>query len=120
MPYINSTSFGEIVIDNKKYGQVIIVGDQIEERDWEMLEKTFGTTHRLGDWEKEKLLEDDPQIIIVGTGQEGVLKVDSSFIDLLKKKGIEFYIVPTPQAVKIYNEKIQEKKKINALIHTTC
>lgn len=120
MPQINSYSFGEIIIDNKQYHQVLIIGEEVEERDWERLEKEFGTTHRIGEWEKEKLLSNNPEVIIIGTGHQGVLKIDPSLIDLLRKKGIEFFIALTPKAIDIYNQKIKEKRKVNALIHTTC
>lgn len=120
MPKINAVSFGEIVIDEKKYHQVLIIGEKVEERDWEKLEKEFGTTHRIGDWEKEKLLAGNPEVVVIGNGYQGVLIVEDSFVELLRKKKIEVFIDLTPQAVKIYNQKIEEGKKVNALIHTTC
>ncbi|MFZ5559596.1 MAG: hypothetical protein ACOZAL_02275, partial [Patescibacteria group bacterium] len=69
MPYINSTEFGNITIDGKKYNQVLIVGDLVMERDYEKLERLFGTTHKIGDWEKDELVKENPEIIVIGTGQ---------------------------------------------------
>jgi len=120
MPHIDSTEFGEITIDGKKYHQVLIIGDSVMERDYEKLEKLFGTSHRIGDWERDELLKGNPEIIIIGTGQSSVMNVDGELEDTLAKKEIELIAVSTPEAVEIYNQKIKEGKRVNALIHTTC
>lgn len=120
MPCINSTEFGEITIDGKKYGQVLIIGDLVMERDYEKLEKLFGTSHKVGDWERDELVKGNPEIIVIGTGQSSVMNVDEELGNGLAKKGIELIVASTPEAVEIYNEKIKEGKRVNALIHTTC
>lgn len=122
MPYIDSTKFGEITIARKKYRQVLIIGDRVSERDAQSLEQLFGTTHKIGDWEIGDLLKEKPEVIIIGTGQSGVLKVDEDFFEKVKKFSpkIEIIVAATPQAVEIYNQKIKAGKRANALIHTTC
>jgi len=120
MPYIDSSEFGEITIDGKKYSQVLIIGDLVMERDYEKLEKLFGTTHRVGEWEREELAKGNPEIIVIGTGQSSAMNVDGEIIDNLAKKGIEMIVVSTPEAIEIYNEKVKQGKRVNALIHTTC
>jgi len=49
MPYINSTSFGKITINDIEYIQVLIIGDKVLEREYAKLKETFGTSHRIGD-----------------------------------------------------------------------
>lgn len=120
MPHIDSTKFGEVVVDSKKYSQVLIVGNSVAERDYEKLKELFGTSHRIGDWETEALLEGNPEIIIVGTGQDGKLEIDKDFLDKMKGKGIEVIAEVTPEAIKIYNERVRAGKRVNALIHSTC
>lgn len=120
IPHINSTKFGEIVVDGEKYGQVLIIGDAVFERNEEKLQELFGTTHQIGDWEIEALLKENPEIVIIGTGQEGVLKVEKDFLEQMEKAGIEVITAATPKAMGIYNEKAEEDKRVNALIHTTC
>jgi len=117
---INSTKFGEIVIDNKKYHQVLIIGDSIEERDYEKLQELFGTSHKIGEWEVEKLLKGNPQVIIVGTGQNGAMEVDDKLVDKFKALSIETIIDVTPKIIEIYNDQIKLGKRVNALMHTTC
>lgn len=120
MPYIDSTKFGEIVIDGKKYHQVLIIGNSVIERNYERLEKLFETSHKIGDWEIEELLKEDPEIIIIGTGQDGMMEIDRDFSEKIEDKNIELVITATPEIIKVYNEKIEAGKRTNALIHTTC
>ena len=117
---INSTDFGSIIIDDKKYNQVLIIGEKVEEREYDKLKDFFGTSHKIGDWEVNELLRDNPEIILIGTGQNGMLAVDTKVIETISKKGIELIIEKTPEVIITYNKKIQEGKRVNALIHTTC
>ncbi|MBD3282646.1 MAG: hypothetical protein GF387_03530 [Candidatus Portnoybacteria bacterium] len=120
MPYINSTKFGQIVVDNEKYGQVLIVGDSVIERESEKLKKVFGTSHKIGDWEIDALLKNNPDIVVIGTGQSGVMKVGDDFLNKMEKEGVNVFSGITPRAIKKYNEEMEKGKSVNALIHTTC
>ena len=51
MPNINSTEFGSITINNKKYVQVLIIREKVIEREYNKLKKLFGTSHKIGEWE---------------------------------------------------------------------
>lgn len=104
------------MIDDKEYRQVLIIGDEVIERDYEKLKKQFDTSHKVGDWEVKKLLEGQPELIVVGAGQDGVLEVE----DNLLKCGVKIIADITPKALDIYNKEIKAGKKVNALIHTTC
>jgi len=120
MPHIDATQFGEITIDKKKYHQVLIVGDKVEERDYKKLKEMFDTAHKIGDWEVEKLLRNNPEVIVIGTGQNGAMQVDEDLTKKLTANSSKLIIAETPKAIEIYNEKIKQGGKTNALIHTTC
>lgn len=120
MPHIDSTQFGEVVIDGRKYSQVLIIGDTVAERDYEKLKELFGTSHKIGDWETEALLKENPEIIVVGTGQDGKLEVDKDFLARVQEENVEILAAVTPEAIRIYNEKVKAGKRVNALIHTSC
>lgn len=120
MPHINSTEFGSITIDGQKYDQVLIVGREVRERDRTKLHELFGTTHKIGQWEVEDLLSNKPEVIIIGTGQEGALEVDNWVKNAINSSNIELIIQKTPEAVEIFNSLTQSGKAVNALIHTTC
>jgi hypothetical protein len=115
---INSTEFGSITIDNVKYTQVLIICEKVIERDYDNLKKLFGTSHEIGDWELAELLLGNPEIILIGTGQDAMLVVDEMIISEIRQKGIELIIEKTPKIIDIYNNLTY--KKVNCLIHTTC
>ncbi|HUV42914.1 MAG TPA: MTH938/NDUFAF3 family protein [Patescibacteria group bacterium] len=120
MPRIGKVSWGEVKIDGRNYHQVLIFGDQVIERRSDKLHELFGTTHQIGDWEKEKLLSGNPEIILVATGWSGLVRLDDGFKKELEKRKIELQTTLTPGVVKRYNQLIKEGKRVNALIHTTC
>ena len=117
---INSIEFGAITINGKKYGQVVIVGDKISERQYERLKNKFGTSHEIGDWEILEIFKQQPEIIVIGTGMDGKLEVNPGLLALAQMKNIDVIVEHTPKVVTIYNDLIQKGKKVNALIHTTC
>jgi len=120
MPLINSTQFGEITIDKKRYHQVLIIGKTVKERDSEKLHELFNTSHKIGGWEIDDLLSNNPKIIIIGTGENGAMEVDEDLAKKLRATVSELIIAETPQAMEIYNTRVKSEKHINALIHTTC
>lgn len=120
MPKIDEIKFGSIVVRGKRYRQIIISGDQAEERDEERLEGQFGTTHRVGEWEVEALLEGNPRYIIIGTGFDGAMEVEEEVLQKLQNSGAEILVLHSPIAASKYNELVAKGEKVNILIHTTC
>jgi len=117
---IDKVEWGKIVVNNQENGQVLIIGDQVFERDSEKLHQLFETTHKIGDWEEEKLFSGRPEIIVIGNGFDGALEVGEKLKAESEELGIELKILKTPQAVEEYNKLMGEGKRVNALIHTTC
>lgn len=117
---INSLKFGQVVIADKKYSQVIIFDGKVEERDSQKLNSLFATAHIMGDWEKEQLLKDQPEVVVIGSGFQSLFETPDDFVKSCKERGIELFLLPTPEAVNKYNDLMKTEKKVNALIHTTC
>ncbi len=113
MTYINSTSFGSIIIDGKAYeDDVIIFADgTVKKRG---LQKG---THVVCLEETEPLFKEKPKVIVIGTGQSGVAEVEPEVSEKAKKLGIKIIEAPTPIAIKKFNN-IKEKKA--GLFHLTC
>lgn len=120
MPHIDSTQFGEVIVDGISFHQVLIIGDLIEERDYKKLQELFDTSHEIGEWEAEKLVGNKPDLIIIGNGQDGAMEVKDDLIKKFKDLGVEVIVTDTSKAINVYNEQIQSGKRVNALIHTTC
>jgi len=99
---------------------VIIVKEEVRERDDKSLRKLFGTTHQIGEWEVKELLSENPEVIIIGTGQAGVLRVPEETREELERSKAEVRILLTQRAVPEFNRLVSQGKRVNALIHTTC
>lgn len=118
MVLIDSTRFGEVVIDGERHGDVLIIEGRVRARDKEALRERHGTSHRIGDDEAQQLLTGPPDIVIIGTGQSGALTVDERTEDAIRRRA-RLILLKTPQAIERFNE-FSRTKRVNALIHTTC
>lgn len=117
---IDSVGWGEVVIAGKKFFQAMVIEGKAIPRNHEKLEKLFGTTHVVADWEEEKLLAGDPEAIVIADGWQSALKVSEEAKIRFKKAGAEVKILDIKRAVEEYNRLVEEGRKVNALIHTTC
>lgn len=117
---INEIKFGHIVVEGRRFSQIVIAEGQAEERDEKKLEDLFGTSHRVGEWEAEALLKGDPEYIIIGNGYSGAMEVQPEVMQKLKNSAAAILVSHSPIAANKYNELIEQGKKVNVLIHTTC
>lgn len=107
------TAFGEITLDGKTYEHDIIItaSGGVVERD-----KQLGS-HSISPGELELLLDGEPEVVIIGTGQNGILYVDAGVRRRIKESGVELIAETTPQAIVSFNE---ERRKKSCLVHLTC
>jgi hypothetical protein len=110
---IEHYEFGKLVIDGKIFtSDLIILGDKIIENWW----REEG--HLLQIHDIFEVLEFKPEILIIGTGANGLMKVSENLTNKLKVEKIEFFILKTKEAVKKFNE--IGNKKVAAIFHLTC
>jgi len=111
---IESYSFGKIVIDGKMFtSDVIIYPDEVNDSWWRK------SGHLLQKDDLIEIIKYNPEILIVGTGNNGLMKVPNDTKQFLESKGIELISAETKKACDIYN-KLKGKKKIVAAFHLTC
>ena len=65
------------------------------------------------------ILKEEPGILIIGTGAQGIMKVPERLKKQLEEKNIELYVEKTGKAVEIFNSADKSKKIIGAF-HLTC
>ena len=65
------------------------------------------------------LIESELEVIIAGTGVNGLVKAERELEEMLSEKGIEFIFAPNQKAVELYNE-LASKKRIGACFHLAC
>jgi hypothetical protein len=119
MSRINSLKFGSIVVDNKKYSRDLFLypDDSIKKRKggfWK-----FGS-HAIKREEIEELVKSTPDLLIVGTGTDGIAKLNPDADSFLRDSGVESVVIPSQEAVDKFNELSSQGKHPAALIHITC
>lgn len=120
MPKIEKVSWGKVKIGGQDYWQVLMIGEKLIPREVEKVKRKYGTDHVVADWEQKLLLSGNPEVILIASGWSGILRVDEEFKKKIEETGSELRVVLTPKVVKEYNRLIEERKRVNALIHTTC
>ncbi len=112
MPKINSFSFGSLTIDRKKYEDDMVIH-------WDGEITPRESSHTFSKNELIDLLLKGPEIVIVGTGTGGCVKIEKEAEKFARLKNIEFIVKKTPEAVEEFN-KLSKNKKVIAVIHVTC
>jgi len=111
---IESYSFGQMTINGKKYNSdLIIFKDRINDSWWRR------EGHNLCIDDIKEIINEKPEIIIIGTGFSGLMKVSTDLIKYLESIGIETIVTKTKDACDEYN-KLYKKKKVIAAFHLTC
>ncbi len=112
---IESYSFGRIVVDGKEYTtDLIIFPDRVKDKWWRK------EGHRLHIEDIEEVAEERPDVLVVGTGYSGLMRVPAETKRRIEEMGIELIIQPTKQAYKTYNKLIKSGKEAVAALHLTC
>ena len=111
---IEHYSFGKITINGKTYtSDVIIYPGRVDSSWWRK------EGHNLDIVDLTDVINAKPEVLIVGTGSSGLMKVPKDTISYLESKGIEVHAALTEKAVELFN-KLQKDKIIIAALHLTC
>ncbi|AAL81361.1 hypothetical protein PFDSM3638_06175 [Pyrococcus furiosus DSM 3638] len=116
---VEEVKFGLVKINGKEFRHDIVIypSGRIERRKKEISKKKHGTSHKLDPEELKEYLNEDFEVLIVGTGIYGMLSLLPESRKLVENK--EVIERPTEEALKILEE-LWGKKKILAIIHVTC
>lgn len=111
--FIESYSFGRMVIAGKTYNaDLIIVGEEIFPNWWRR------EGHSLCPEDLKIVVERKPEILVIGTGAYGAMDVPYETEKYLEDQGIEVIRKPTAEAVEIFNS-ISGRNKAGTF-HLTC
>jgi hypothetical protein len=112
MVKIDSTKFGEIVIDGKThYSDVIVFWDgTINYREKDRI---------IDEEELSIVMEKKINILVVGTGQHGVMSLSGQARMLAVERKIKVFELQSPYAIDIFNGFASSGRKVAAIIHTT-
>jgi hypothetical protein len=111
---IESYSFGQIKIDGQHYTTDVIIYPERVDAGWWRKEG-----HSLCAEDLRDIIAAKPEVLIIGCGASGVLKIPPQTQDYITSLGIELIALPTGTACRRYNE-LSKKKRVVAGLHLTC
>jgi hypothetical protein len=111
---IESYNFGSITVDGETYtGDIKIVDGRVVAGWWRL------EGHALAPADIEDILDARPDVLVVGTGDPGLMRVLPETEKRLEELGILLIARPTAEAVGVYNSMLGQRKTAFAA-HLTC
>jgi hypothetical protein len=112
---VNHYEFGLMSINGKEYrGDIAVSWDGTVEN-WLRAE-----SHMVGVGDVALAIGKNPEIIVIGTGADGIANVSEEATKAIIEKGLNLVIDKTGQAISVFNENAAEGKKVVGLFHLTC
>ena len=118
-PRIDKTKFGSITVAGKHYDHDLLIrlDGKVEKRKKKLSKELFGTSHIISSAEAEYVYEDGAEQLIIGGGQQGLVKLSDEAAAFFQQHHCPVLIQPTPQALLTWNE---AKGAVIGLFHITC
>ena len=109
------TIASHMVVDGQTYHQDLkIIRGQVRANWWRK------QGHRLDPDDIKDVVHARPQILVVGTGYAGNMRVPDITRNALSKHHINIISEITSEATKIYNQLVSEGKDVAGAFHLTC
>jgi hypothetical protein len=118
-PKIDETAFGSITIEGKTFEHDVIIrlNGEIEKRKKKLSKVLYGTSHILSLEEAKFVYEKGAQRLIIGSGQDGNVKLSEEAAGYFEHKHCQVDVVPTPRAIGTWNK---AEGEVIGLFHVTC
>ena len=114
MSRIESYSFGKVTIDGQGYrADLLILPDGVRPR-WRRQQ-----SHELLPEDLQEIVASQPQVLIVGTGNVGMMHVPEQTAEYLEANQIRVEVLPTAKACQRFNE-LAGSERVAAALHLTC
>ena len=105
--------FGSVTVGHKKFHHDVYV-----DPDGNIAPRKGG--HQVSAEEIRSVLKANPEVIVIGTGQFGCVKLLEEAARVAEANGVKVVRERTPIAIKKFNELVDEGKRIVAIVHVTC
>jgi len=112
---IEEYHFGSITILGKVYHYDVEVRWSGEVLKWQREE-----SHSVVKEDIKRAIEEEPGLIIIGTGESGFMNVLEETKEKIISQGIGLIIEKTKKAIEIFNKEQKNGRKIIGLFHLTC
>ena len=107
--------FGEIIVNGKRYSRDLIITPSRIIPNWWRREG-----HRLCLEDLREVLNEQVDVVILGTGYYGLVEVDNEVKEYFENRGVKVIIKPTREAVREFNNLISSGKRVLGAFHLTC
>lgn len=118
-PTINYTTFGEIALDKRTFKTDIYIrcDGKVKKRDKAAVREQYGTSHTVGVEELMTVCKGDPELLVIGTGQQGMVNLTEEAARYLTDRSINYVTHPSRRAATVYNH---AKGRKALLVHVNC
>jgi hypothetical protein len=118
-PNIDRTKFGSITIDGEvfEWDVIIRLNGKVKKRKKKLSKAVYGTSHTISREEAEHVYEAGAERLIIGSGQEGLVKLSQEAAEYFRQQGCEVDLRPTKEAMSAWNE---AEGAVIGLFHITC
>ncbi len=111
---IDSYQFGLVVVNSKEYtSDVIIFPDRVRDNWWRK------TGHQLCLKDIAEVMTENPEVLVVGAGASGLMKVLPDVERGVETQGIKLIVEATDKACHTYNQ-LSPTQRVVAALHLTC
>ena len=112
---IESYAFGRMTIDGVQHQRDLkIVGGRVAAGWWRK------EGHRVDVDDVRDILEARPEVLVVGTGAHGLMRVTGGLREALAEQGIELVAEPSDRAAETFNRLLGQGRRAAAAFHLTC
>lgn len=113
---ISAYDFGRMTVDGRDYGSDLIIhAGRVHDSWW----REEG--HRLDLNDLDRLWDEPPAILVVGTGFYGRMMVPPETRDAISARGIEIRTAKTAEAVALFNTlSASPDSRVDGAFHLTC
>ena len=118
-PAINDTGFGYITVEGSKIEHDIVIrlSGKIRKRKKKLSKAVYGTSHIVSLEEAKQVYQGGAEELIIGSGQEGTVRLSEEAAEYFKKKKCKVSLRPTPRAIKYWDK---AQGAVIGLFHVTC
>jgi len=113
------------MIDNYESGRMTVRGE-VHQRDLKIIDGRVvagwwrRSDHNLVSEDVRDILDARPDVMVVGTGYAGNMRVDDSLPSAADKRKIRLIARKTPEAVNRFNELWEKGERVAGAFHLTC
>ena len=113
-PRIESYAFGHMTVDGEKHtNDLIVLPDRVVGNWWR------DQGHRLSPDDLDAVFDAGPDVLVVGTGAQGVMDVPPETRQAVTDAGMDLRVARTGEAWRIYND-LQDEREAAGAFHLTC